>query len=510
MKNSFRAKLTIILVVSVFSAIFLCWFFTYFFLGKFYKKSKVKSLSLVYENLCGFDYSDIENDNVESRAYEQIENLSAGHDVDIYVLGKRDSFFGSYEYYFIYPSEEVLIDRRNNYERVRRSISYYLFGQKLDVDSRVELVDSIENRYDINELIESGSRHYLDLIGFITDDYVVFVRTNYESIELGTKISVSFLKNVGIIVTFIAACIMLLISKKLTDRVISLSVVANSISNLNFEMKCDESKADEIGILAHSINSLSDKLRVTISELKSANNELERDIARKNETDEMRRDFISSVSHELKTPIALIQGYAEGLRDNVNDDEESRNFYCEVIIDEADKMNKMVKKLLTLSQLESDSQALCFERFNLSALIAACVSSFDVIAKQNHISISTDIGENVFVWADEYMIEEVIMNYLSNAVHHCEGEKLIRVSCNAYEEMARISVFNTGRCIPAEELTSIWEKFYKVDKARTREYGGSGLGLSIVKAIAKQHNQSCGVCNEVNGVTFWFDIDITN
>ena len=119
------------------------------------------------------------------------------------------------------------------------------------------------------------------------------------------------------------------------------------------------------GELGSSINALSDKLRITISELKSANNELQLDLQKKTEIDEVRKEFLSNVSHELKTPIALIQGYAEGLMENVNDDEENRKFYCEVIMDEADKMNQMVKKLLTLNEIEFGSNQTNFERFDM-------------------------------------------------------------------------------------------------------------------------------------------------
>ena len=221
----------------------------------------------------------------------------------------------------------------------------------------------------------------------------------------------------------------------------------------------------------------------------------------------MRKDFLSNVSHELKTPIALIQGYAEGLHDNVNDDPESRAFYCEVIMDEASKMNKMVKKLITLNQIEFGNDLLNFERFDLVQVINSVIASADILARQKGATLTPLDETSCYVWADEYMVEEVITNYISNAINHVEGEMQIRTWLEYRDEVVRVNVFNTGKQIPEEELDKIWIKFYKVDKARTREYGGSGIGLSIVKAIVESMNQQCGVCNQEDGVLFWFELD---
>ena len=217
------------------------------------------------------------------------------------------------------------------------------------------------------------------------------------------------------------------------------------------------------------MNQLSETLENTISELKSANNELKTDIEKRMEIDEMRKDFISNVSHEFKTPIALIQGYAEGLRECINDDADSREFYCEVIMDEADKMNQLVKNLLTLNQLESGSEQVVFERFDLMEVVEGVVHATAILREQDGITLNLYGTGPLYVWADEFKTEQVLTNYISNAIHYASGEKRIEVSVVPGVEVVRVEVFNTGSHIPEEELEHIWDKFYKVDKARNRE-----------------------------------------
>ena len=252
---------------------------------------------------------------------------------------------------------------------------------------------------------------------------------------------------------------------------------------------------------------MSESLETAVSELKTANNELQKDVEKKAQIDEMRKEFLSNVSHELKTPIALIQGYAEGLKECINDNDESRDFYCEVIMDEASKMNQMVKKLLTLNQLEFGNDTVTMERFDLTALIAGVVQSAGILAQQKGAQILFRETEPVYAWADEFKVEEVVTNYVSNALNHVDGDKVVDIKIHRNKDTVRVTVFNTGQPIPEEDLDKIWIKFYKVDKARTREYGGSGIGLSIVKAIMESFHQKYGVKNFSNGVSFWFELD---
>ena len=216
------------------------------------------------------------------------------------------------------------------------------------------------------------------------------------------------------------------------------------MANLDFEAKYTSGGKNEIGELGANFNRMSSRLESTISELKKANNSLLKDIEQKEKMEEMRNEFLGNVSHELKTPIALIQGYAEGLKDGVNDDAESRDFYCDVIMDEAMKMNQMVKNLLTLNQLEFGDEDISFERFDLAALIRGVLQSMEILAQQDELKIIFRQESPVYVWADEFKTEQVVRNYVSNAFHHASGDKVIEVKIQKEGKKARTSVFNTG------------------------------------------------------------------
>ena len=251
---------------------------------------------------------------------------------------------------------------------------------------------------------------------------------------------------------------------------------------------------------------VSGKLETTVSRLRSEKEQLERDIQEKERVDAMRREFLSNVSHELKTPIALIQGYAEGLKENVNEDAESREYYSDVIIDEAAKMNRMVQQITTLTQLEFGEQDLETGSFDLTMLIRSTLDSMKVLAEQKQAQVFFDRTEPLMVEGDAFRIGEVITNYMTNALNHLEGSRTIDISCMEKDGIVETTVFNTGKPIPEDDLEKIWVKFYKVDKARTRAYGGSGIGLSIVKAIMDAHGQNCSVKNYENGVAFSFTL----
>ena len=227
----------------------------------------------------------------------------------------------------------------------------------------------------------------------------------------------------------------------------------------------------------------------------------------------MRKSFISDVSHELKTPIALIQGYSEGLLENVNTDDESRKFYAEVILDETNKMDKLVKQLLELMKLEYGKREFSDKEFNIVELEKEVIRKSKVMLEEKQVDVELKSPEEISVIADDFYIEQVITNYLTNAIKHVEevdGKKSIIIEnvVNVEKNKVRIKVFNTGVNIKEEDLTRIWNRFYKVDESRNRADGGTGIGLSFVKAIMSNYKNDYGVINKDNGVEFYFELDL--
>ncbi len=344
----------------------------------------------------------------------------------------------------------------------------------------------------------------IDCVGFYEDASYI-LSTPLESIRESVALSNRFLASVGIAAAVLGGILVYFISRSLTKPILQLARLSEQMAELDFSVRYQGEQKNEIGILGDSMNHMSANLQNTIEELQKANAQLEKDIQEKTHIDELRQEFLSNVSHELKTPIALIQGYSEGLKDEVNDDPESREYYCDVIIDEAKKMNHIVKRLLNLGEIESGDMKLTLEDFDLTAVLKGVLQSTAVLGKEIQCETELQAPPELWVRADEFMMEELLQNYLSNAYHHVSNPGKIVVKAGTVHGKVRISVFNTGKQIPEEDLPHLWEKFYKVDKARTRKYGGSGIGLSIVKAIAHAHGGSCGVENKPDGVEFWME-----
>lgn len=488
MVYSIRKQFTLVFGLLMAGTVLLCWFINNTFLENYYLRNKRKAMMNAYtvinqasnEGIIGSDKFDIE-----------FQKICGRNNINIIILDAQT---------------RTIKTSMNDYEILSRQLLGYLFEK--DVGSEKKMLEE-EESYEMF-IIRDGhlQQEYVDMWGVLDNGNLFLFRTPLEGIRESVELANRFLAYVGLGATIFSALLILVVSRKITEPIMELTHISEKMIRLDFDAKYTGKSRTEIALLGQNINELSETLETTISELKSANNELKRDIEKKNKIDEMRIEFLSNVSHELKTPIALIQGYAEGLKEGINDDEESRDFYCDVIMDEAAKMNNMVKKLLTLNQLEFGNDTVSMERFDVIALIKNYIQSVELLCDQKGIRVQMENYPPVYVWADEFMVEEVFGNYFSNAMNHVAYDKIIDVKLVQAKDKVRISVFNTGLPIPEESLPHIWEKFYKVDKARTREYGGSGVGLSIVKAIMNSMNQDFGADNYDNGVAFWFELDV--
>lgn len=484
-KHSLTRQITSIVSLLVAGAILLCWVLNTTLLPRYYMHNKKEVLIENYQTISN---ASAQNELESDEFAVTFDNLCSNGNIMALIL-QQDG--------------KVLRSSVNDLDALRTEFwDVLLHGDKMEVlysNKQYQLLKKTDTRLD---------SEYLVLVGVLENGDMVLMRTAVESIRESAAISNRFLLFAGAAAIVASILVAFFTTRHITKPLQQLTDISKRMVDLDFNAKyeSDQSNSYEVEELGNHINRLSENLERTISELKTANVELQDDIEKKIQIDEMRKEFLSNVSHELKTPLALIQGYAEGLQECINDDAESREFYCEVIIDEADKMNRMVKKLLTLNQLEFGNDQVIMERFDMTELIRGVANSTRILMEQKGIRLELENSEEAWVWGDEFKVEEVITNYMSNAINHADGEKLIRVFYTRSEDKLRVSVFNTGQPIPEEDIEKIWVKFYKVDKARTQEYGGSGIGLSIVKAIMDSFHQRCGVINHEDGVEFWMEL----
>ncbi|WP_370807883.1 sensor histidine kinase [Eubacterium ramulus] len=484
-KHSLTRQITSIVSILVAGAILLCWVLNTTLLPRYYMHNKKHVLMENYETISNAS----EQDKLESDEFTvTFDNLCSNGNIMTLILQ---------------PDGKVLRSSVNDLDALRGELwNVLLHTDDMEVlysNDQYQLLRKNDTRLD---------SEYLVLVGVLENGDMILMRTAVESIRESAAISNRFLLFVGAAAIVSSLLVAFFTTRHITKPLQQLTDISKRMVDLDFNAKYESNRSNsyEVEELGNHINRLSENLERTISELKTANVELQDDIEKKIQIDEMRKEFLSNVSHELKTPLALIQGYAEGLQECINDDAESREFYCDVIIDEADKMNRMVKKLLTLNQLEFGNDQVVMVRFDMTELVRGVANSTKILMEQKGIRLELDNLEEAWVWGDEFKVEEVITNYMSNAINHADGGKVIRVFYTRFEDKLRVSVFNTGQPIPEDDIDKIWVKFYKVDKARTREYGGSGIGLSIVKAIMDSFHQQCGVINHEDGVEFWMEL----
>lgn len=561
MRYSIRKKFTLIFVGLFAVLVFAMLVFYSFFLLRFYRNEKIKQLQSAYETIDntviaideqGDDMLSILKDeydqNVQdSDAISLIRNLSERSNIDIVMMNSagtlsaatsRESEWNLMKLKAYISFNEVFGDYTDPY--------FPILGDdpdnQPDSDKSAEAGDNSpqadnrnadSNDTDTNaktkhdgkhsqsiEVLKEGDNYiiqlfndkrsntsYLECWGKFSDNDTYFLMTMpIASMEEGVGISRAFLVTISIAMLIIGAVAVYFTTGLITKPIINLAGISEKVTNLDFSERYTGKQKDEIGVLGESMNSMSEKLEETIRELKEANAKLQEDIDAKVKIDEMRKEFIADVSHELKTPIAIIEGYAEGLVEGIAEDKDTKDYYCNIIMDEAGKMNKLVKQLTSLISYEFGDNQNDTSVFNLTELVSSVLDAQRIRLEDAGADVETVLPDEANINADEFKIEEAFTNYLNNAINHLEGDKHIRIDIHEEGDNWRLSVYNDGTPIPEESIPKLWDKFYKVDKSRSRQYGGSGIGLSIVRAIIDSHGGSCGVINHEHGVEFWFTI----
>ncbi len=368
-----------------------------------------------------------------------------------------------------------------------------------------EQMETVKQKvHDDGKIIETArskftGQEYL-LCKFEQDGVITELKIQTELLEGSAAAASEF--TVIIAATFLAVSLIFIFffSKKFTKPITEMSEITEQMSELDFSKKVSISSEDEIGQLGKSINNMSESLDSALTELREANARLTDEIELERRLDVMRRAFVANVSHELKTPLSIISGYAEGLKLNVN--AASKDSYCDTIIDETSRMNSLVLGILELSKYESGQVPFEAKVFDIKPLISE--SAEKILRLREDITLINNIPDNTPIAFDKTSAEQIIKSFLENAAVHTAKDGKITLSAEVKGERVKIKVENEGEKIPPEIMPSIWQSFFRGDKAHSREAGRFGLGLSIVSAIVKAAGTSCGVYNTEKGVCFWF------
>ncbi|MEF3303871.1 sensor histidine kinase [Paenibacillus sp. GYB003] len=353
----------------------------------------------------------------------------------------------------------------------------------------------------------SGVRSFIAIQPVMRDGRVselIFAFASLQQISEAYDALQLFYVYIGIGGFLLILLLSLIFSRLIARPIVSLNNVARRMAKLDFTAKSPIRRNDEIGSLSNSLNSLSETLDATLKELQLANEQLREDVEHKKRIEHMQKEFVSNASHELKTPLSVVRGFAEGLKDGVG--ESKRERYIEVILDETEKMEELVKDMLELARLESKSIKPKKSVFSIGELTEDVVDKLSHHLKDKSLTVVTVAANEQSVHADPGMIEQVMFNIMMNAIRHAVPGGDITVRIEKESGMTRISIENEGEPIPDDQIAHIWERFYRVERSRNRKTGGTGLGLPIVKLILELHESRFGVANMEKGVCFWFEL----
>lgn len=356
------------------------------------------------------------------------------------------------------------------------------------------------------EIYENNGKQYILLRKTLSFGGEVEIYSYKGNVDANASVALTLTWGSVILILFASLVLIYIYTSRFTKPLIKISEITEKMSNMDFSEKCESNSKDEIGILSDSINNLSTSLDSTLNDLNEKNRQLSDDIKNKQTLEQLRKEFISSISHELKTPIAIIKGYAEGAGLMLEaQDIDGAKEYCDIITKESERMNGLVFELLELSRYELGDSRLDVEQFELKAFIEDFTNSVKIVFEDKGISYSSNI-EDIVCQGDIVKLTMVLNNYVSNAISHINGEMKLHIFTENNEDFVRVKVFNSGEHISDEDIEKIWKSFYRADKSRSRKEGRYGLGLSIVSAIQNLHEAKFGVENSDGGVIFWFDI----
>lgn len=476
-----RLFLYIILVVVGFAILILC--ANTLLLRPLYYQSVQNSMLEVMDGLDDVDYS-VDEDVLR----EQLRKLTVGRTYDVVIKNEQKVLFST-------SLAVGLIDRPKDISRdIKKTRQSYLIALK-----NLARLKELRNRTFLGFTRMPNLNHEVMVCTRQLPDVSIFLTQPIEPIDKSIEQANILLMACTILSLGIAGFFIFKTSKRFTQPIREIQQTVGEVTNLNFGHRCDIRTGDELENLGRDVNRLSDKLRNALSTLRRQNEQLEKDIL-------TQKRFISNASHELRTPLSLIKGYADEMNIGYVKESDQKDTYIRIIVEEAEKMNRLLKEMLELSRMESGKIIMQNKTLSVSEQIQTFVEKYEGFISDNELNISFKLEDDAVGVFDPMRFEQILANYISNAAKYGDDVKKVRISTEVLEKHIRISVFNTGKPISKHKLSNLWNGFYKANTARTRVKDSYGLGLSIVKAIQNVAGQAFGVKNVEGGVIFWFDV----
>ena len=451
----------IYLIIFSILILFLIWFFQIIFLNKYYEASKTKEIKTAALKL--------KNEYNKSKDISEIFNellFEKGICVDV-------------------VSEQSLVSYNNKMDRSCISIA--------NIDKYKEFLEENNNNDTIFRINSKRLQRKNLIYSFVADDNTYFFLTTViEPIDS----TVTILKNQFVIVSGIILVLSLgsslFIAKKLSSPIETLNASAKKVAKGNYnENFSSDGTINEINELATTLNYAKDELA---------------------KTDELRRDLLANVSHDLKTPLTMIKAYAEMVKDITYKDKKKREENLQIIIDEVDRLNLLVGDILDLSVMQANMYDIKEEKFDIVSLTRDIINRYKIFTLTEEYKFVFETNKDeIIINADKKKIEQVLYNLINNSINYTGDDKTVTVKITDYKKNIKVEIIDTGKGIKEEELNLIWDKYYKNNKKHKRNMIGTGLGLSIVKNIFELHNYKYGVISEKDkGSNFYFEIDKVN
>lgn len=355
--------------------------------------------------------------------------------------------------------------------------------------------------YYLDEAGEADVLHFVDAFVYDTQTITIALTLSLESIESSAEVFSTSSMAISFIALVIGLGYSLLLSKSITKPVQEMDQIARRFASLDFSHKANEKvAAAELYHLSRSLNSMSVQLEDAITSLHIANESLQQDIDYQKQMEQMRREFVGNVSHEMKTPLTMLQIYAESLKDNV--DAVDKDYYCNTIIEETETLNDLVASMLDISSIESGLSKMQMEELNLSYALSSLVARMQPLLVAHQVECT--IQPELVLIGDEKYLEQAMKNYIANAIEHTKAGGRIRIALVKDGDGVRYTVENEGANVEAEIIPRLWDSFYRADKSRSRGNKNVGLGLHIVKTVLDKHAGNCTCENIADGVRFAF------